>query len=99
MIFVHPEFQVGQQEVDNFVFVVVEQLCAPGWVVALWTIVEELICSAVKFVQTFSCVFNSVGVNNVQQYSNAHFVAVSIRLFRSFGRPKREEAAKKLDTW
>ena len=69
-----PEFQVGQQEVDDLVFVVVEALGAPGTVIALAALVEELVGSAVKFVQALPGVLAGVGMDHIQQHGDAHFV-------------------------
>ena len=70
----HPVFEVGQQEVDDLVFVVVEALGIPGGVLTLTARMEELVVGAVKLVDALPGVLAGVGVNHIQKHGNAQLM-------------------------
>ena len=72
----HPEFQVAQQEVNDSVLAVIKAFCAPGRMVALNAIVEELPYSAVKHIDALGSILDSVGMNNVQKHPDTHFMGL-----------------------
>ena len=86
MVLRHPEFQVGQQEVDNAGLAVVKALCPPGGMVALGAVVEELPSGAVKHIDAFGGIFDGVGMHYVQQHPNAHGMCLVHQVFQ-FLRP------------
>ena len=71
----HPVFQVGQQEVNDLVFVVVEALGIPGGVLTLTAGVEELVVGAVKLVDALPGVLAGVGVDHIQKHRNAQLMS------------------------
>jgi len=85
VVLLQPEFQVGQQKVDHFVFAVVETFCAPGRVVALGRIVEELVGRAVKFVNALPGVPAGVGMDHIQKHGDAHIVGGVDKVFQVLG--------------
>ena len=56
VVFLHPESEIAQKEVKDFGLVVVEELGAPRRVVAFRPLVEELILSPVKHIESFESV-------------------------------------------
>ena len=85
VILLLPELQVGQQEVDHFALFIVEALGAPGAVITLCTVMEELIHSAVKLANTFTGILGSMGMDHIQQHRNAHlmgFIDQCLQLLR-----------------
>ena len=85
MVFGHPEFQVAQQEVDDAGLSVVEALGAPGGVVALGAVVEELPGGAVEHIDALGGVLHGVGVDHVQQHAQPHFVGLVYQVFQVLG--------------
>ena len=81
MIFGLPVFQVGQQEVEHLVFLIIKYLGIPGGVLAASARVEELVGSAVEFVDALPGVFRSMGVDDVQQDGDPHIVGCIDQLF------------------
>ena len=78
----HPELQVGQQEVQNTGLAVVEALGTPGGMFTLVTVVEELPGGAVEHVDALSGILDSVGVDQIQQNTDAHFMSLVHQLVR-----------------
>ena len=74
VVFLHPELQIAQQEMDDLVLVVVKAFGAPGTVVAPGTFVEELVGGAVKFVDALPGVDAGVGMDHIQQHGDPHAV-------------------------
>ena len=81
----HPELQIGQQEVQNAGLAVVEALGAPGRMVALGAVVEELPGGAVEHVDALGGVLDGVGVDHVQQHPDAHFVGLVHQILQILG--------------
>ena len=84
MVLRHPEFQVGQQEVDNAGLAVVKALCSPRRMVALGAVVEELPCGAVEHVDALGGIPDGVGMHHVQQHPDAHGVRLVHQIFQVF---------------
>ena len=85
VVFGHPVLQVAQQEVDDARLAVVEALGSPGGMVALGAVVEELPGGAVEHVDALGGVLHGVGVDHVQQHTNAHFVGLIHQVFQVLG--------------
>ena len=76
MVFLHPEFQVAQQEMQHLGLIVIEAFGAPGGMVALRAVVEELPGGAVEQVDALQRVAHGVGMHHVQQHPDAHFMGL-----------------------
>ena len=74
MILVHPELDVGEQEVQNARAAVVKALAAPGRMIALAARMEELVHRAVKAVDALGGVLNRMGMHQIQQHGQAKAV-------------------------
>ena len=81
----HPELQVGQQEVQNAGLAVVEALGAPGGMLALVAIVEELPGGAVEHIDALGGVLDGVGMDNIQQDLDAHLVSLVDQVLQILG--------------
>ena len=66
MVFCHPELQVGQKKVNDFCFTIVETLGAPGWMITLISVMEELPCGSIEHVDALGGVLHCVRVHHIQ---------------------------------
>ena len=82
MVFLHPELQVGQQEVDHAGLAVVKALGTPGRMVTLIAVVEELPDGAVKHIDAFGCILDGMGMDHIQQHPNAHLMGLVDQVFQ-----------------
>ena len=73
--FVDPVAGVGEEEVEDFGFSVVEAAGVPGGVVAAFAGVEVLVGGAVEAGEAFGFVFDGVGVDEVDDDGDAGLVA------------------------
>ena len=85
MVLLHIELQIGKQEVDDFVLIVIEALGVPGTVVALCALVEELVGSTVKEVEAFPGVLAGVGMDHVQKHRDAQLMGFINKPFQRLG--------------
>ena len=85
MVFLQPESQIAQQEMQHFRLAVVEALGAPGRVVASAALVEELIGCAVKQIDALQRIADGVGMHHIQQNANAHAVRPVHKIFQILG--------------
>ena len=76
VVLVQPEFQVGEQEVDDLILAVVEALGIPCQMVAPLPLVEELVLGAIEHVDAFRGVFGGVGMHHIQQHPQPHPVGL-----------------------
>ena len=74
-IFGHPELQVRKKEVENLIFVIVEELGIPSRVMTLFAIVEVLIGCGIELEDTLVGVLDSVGVYHVEKNGDTHSVS------------------------
>ena len=74
MVFAEPVFQVGEQEVEHLMLAVVEELGAPGRVIASGTVVKELPHGAVKEVDALGHIAHGVGVDQVQHHPQSQLM-------------------------
>ena len=84
MVFLQPEFQIAQKEVNHFRLAVIEALGAPGGMITPTALMEELIGGAVEEVDALQSVADGVGVNNIQQDTNAHAVGLVDEIHQIF---------------
>lgn len=83
--FVDPVAGVGEEEVEDFGFAVVEAAGVPGGVVAAFAGVEVLVGSSVEAGEAFGFVFDGVGVDEVDDDGDAGLVAGVDEVFEFFG--------------
>ena len=83
--FVDPVAGVGEEEVEDFGFAVVEAAGVPGGVVAAFAGVEVLVGGSVEAGEAFGFVFNGVGVDEVDDDGDAGLVAGVDEVFEFFG--------------
>ena len=74
MIFIHPELQIRKQEMENLILSIVKQLGIPCAVISSLSCMEELIVRSVKLIDSFPGVLGRVGMNDIQQNTDAHAV-------------------------
>lgn len=75
VVLVHPESEVAQQEAHDFMMTIVEQSAVPELMSSLWALVEVLMVSSIKLIQTIEHVLGSMTVNNIQQDNKAQAVS------------------------
>ena len=73
-ILVEPEAAVGEQEVQDLVFRVIEAARIPGLVVAARARVEILVVRAVEAVEPFHLVLDRVGMDEVHDHAEPRAV-------------------------
>ena len=78
----HPEFQVGQQEVDDLGFAVIKALGTPGGMITLAASVEKLVFGAIEHIDALDGIFDSVRVNHIQQNPDAHFMGLVYQILQ-----------------
>ena len=81
----HPELQIAEQEVQNAGLAIVEALGAPGGVLALVAVMEELPGGAVEHIDALGSVLDSVGMDYVQQNPDAQLVSFVHQVLQVLG--------------
>ena len=82
MVFLQPELQIGKQEVQNTGLAVIKALGSPGRMLTLFSIVEELPYRSIKHMDTFRCVLNRMGMDQIQQDTDAHIMGFIHKIFQ-----------------
>ena len=94
MVLVQPEFAVGQQEVYDFVLAVIEAQTVPRRVFAPSARIEILAGVTGKVAQAFHFVLHGVGVHDVHNHGNAHFMCLVDESFQFLRRTETAGSCK-----
>ena len=88
MVFLHPEFDIGKEEVLGFILAIVEAAGAPGRVAALWPVIKIQVLAAVKARKSLSHVVHAMAVDYVHNHRNALPVGVIDKALELLRRPE-----------
>ena len=94
--FLQPVADIGKEKLLHFPFAVVEQLGIPALVVASCTGMEVLIGTSVKFIETFEDVFHRMGMHDVHDDGNPHFMGGVDQAFELLRCPKSGRRSKEI---
>ena len=86
MIFLHPVFAVGEQEVLYLVLTVIEAAGPPGRVVALVAFVEIEVVPAIEAAQALGFIYHGMGMDYVHNDRNSAGVGIIHETLEVFGR-------------
>ena len=82
---VKPILHIRQQEVLDLALAVVENLRVPIWLIASIALLRVVVWRAVEFVYALVKVLDIVGVNDIHNYGNTHFVGLAYQRLQLFG--------------